>query len=163
MTNDRVIILSDEKGAGKTTILKEWVTNTLGVKGFLSPVVDNKRLFLIIETQELIPMETELKDLIVGRFAFDSRSFKQVEKNFMKDWNDSDANYLVLDEIGPLEINKDLGFHELVLQLQDSLSKDSPILILVVRKDCLDTFQEKYRFKDAKVVALEQFRKEFLD
>ncbi|NNK26886.1 MAG: hypothetical protein HKP06_01470 [Flavobacteriaceae bacterium] len=162
MKNNEVIILSDDKGVGKTTALVNWVNGKSNIAGFLSPIVNGKRMFLNVETQAMIPMETEQRDLTIGKYAFDSSSFDQVEKSILKSWQETTAEFLVLDEIGPLEINKGLGFHELLLQLLIPISTKTPKLLLVVRKDCIDAFKSKYKLNTARIMSLHEFKKVFL-
>jgi len=160
MTN-HIYILSDAIRTGKTTTLKNWAECTPNVVGFLSPEIHGRRMFQDIETDELIPMETESNDLIVGKFAFDSSSFVHVKTEILKAWEDAVADFIVLDEIGPLEINKGLGFHDLVLHLQEESSLKKPNLLFVVRDNCLEAFIEKYSFHNLLTMDLKQFRNNF--
>lgn len=155
----KVVILCDAVGSGKTTALQEWVKQTPNALGFLSPVVNAKRMFQNIETGELIPMETENKDLEVGRFAFDSSNFKLVEDAIKQYFQQTTTEYLVIDEIGPLEIKKNLGFHELLLYLLKNISVSSPNLLLVVRNYVLEDFLIKYTFDNVIVLSVHEFKK----
>ena len=158
----KVIILSAAKRSGKTTALKKWVQGRSDISGFLSPDVDGIRMFENIETGEMIPMEDRNGDLEIGRFVFDSSGFEKVEKSIKKSWEEGVSEYLVIDEIGPLEINKNLGFHELLLYLQKNMTQNSPILFLVVRDYLLDEFLTKYGFEDVKISSLEEFSENYL-
>lgn len=161
MNRNRVIILSDAIRTGKTTALQEWVKTTTNITGFLSPDVNGKRMFQNIETGDLLPMETEHKDLIVGKYAFDSKSFNHVETIIFEAWEIATSNFIVLDEIGPLEIYKNLGFHNLLIKLQAETGSKQSNLLLVVRDTCLDDFLKKYNFKNVKILTLNQFKSEF--
>lgn len=161
MKRNQVYILSDSIGVGKTTAIQEWVKKTDNIFGFLSPDINGKRMFQNIESGKLIPMETEQKDLIVGKYDFDSESFKRVEKKIQEAWEAKTSDYIVLDEIGPLEIKKSLGFHELLINLQEENVQDKPNLLFVVRDYCLEVFLEKYDFKNVHVMTLEQFKSDF--
>ena len=161
MNHNQVFILSDAIRTGKTTALHKWVKNASNIVGFLSPDVDEKRMFQNIKTGDLMPMETEHQDLVVGKYAFDSKSFCHVENTILEAWETATSNYIVLDEIGPLEINKSLGFHNLLIRLQAETPSDQPNLLLVVRNSCLDDFLKKYNFKNVKVLTLSQFKNNF--
>lgn len=158
MKRHKVYILSDAIRTGKTTALQQWVEKTKSVTGFLSPDIDGKRMFLDIQTGKLIPMETSNKDLIVGKYAFDTNSFKYAENKLLEAWKTGVDEYIVIDEIGPLEIRKNLGFHNLLLQLQPEANRDYPNLFFVVRDYCLDEFIEKYGYQEAEVLSLKAFR-----
>lgn len=162
MSQNKVYILFDAIRTGKTTALQEWAKKANNISGFLSPDVDGKRMFLDIETYDLIPMQTENQDLIVGKFAFDSNSFLKVENKILKAWEDAIAEIIILDEIGPLEINRSLGFHRLLTRLQEKTTSIKPILFFVVRDYCLETFKKKYDFDITQMMTLQQFKDEFI-
>lgn len=162
MTRNQVYILSDAIRTGKTTALKKWIEQAPNITGFLSPEIDGKRMFQNIETGELIPMETERKDLIVGKFAFGSKSFAYVENEILKECKKGTASFVVLDEVGPLEIDKSLGFHELLIQLQQVSNSDKSNLLFVVRDYCLEAFLRKYNFENVLTFNLEQFKNNFV-
>jgi len=128
----KVYILSDAIRTGKTTALQQWVEKTKSVTGFLSPDIDGKRMFLDIQTGKLIPMETSNKDLIVGKYAFDTNSFKYAENKLLEAW-------------------------KMLLQLQPEANRDYPNLLFVVRDYCLDEFIEKYGYEEAEVLSLKTF------
>ncbi len=162
MTLNQVYILSDTIRSGKTTAIKNWAGQKRNVTGFLSPEIDGKRVFQNIETCELIPMETHKNDLIVGKYAFDSKSFNHVENEILKEWKKARAGFIVLDEVGPLEIKKNLGFHKLLIELQKTSNSDKPNLLFVVRDNCLKAFLDKYTFENVHALTLEQFKKNFV-
>ncbi|WP_422103952.1 nucleoside-triphosphatase [Winogradskyella sp.] len=154
MTNTKIYILSDRIRSGKTTALQEWVKKTSNVVGFLSPDINGKRMFLEIETGKLLAMEKSDGDLTVGKYNFAKDSFDYVEQRIKKAWHLNKADVIVLDEIGPLEIKKNLGFHQLLLHLQNTTEKAHPNLILVVRDYCLEDFKSKYKFNNLKVLTI---------
>ncbi len=158
MVPSKVFILTGAIQSGKTTALKAWIDKKELVAGFLSPVIDGKRMFLDIETMNLIPMESDRKDLEVGRYVFDAISFDRMERNVKKAWQQAKADFIVIDEIGPLEINKDQGFHELLCDLQGTLQDNRPNLLMVIRESCVEPFLSKYTFKDVKVLTLVEFK-----
>lgn len=61
---------------------------------------------------------------------------------------ESDARYLILDEVGPLEINRGGGLEPSVTHLFDAMhSGKAPknlVVIAVVRNRCIESFKEKY-------------------
>lgn len=147
-----VYLFSGKVGKGKTKALQKWIKTQKGIDGFLSPKIKGKRFFKNIKTKILIPLETENSNLKVGRFHFDNESFKLVEYELYKLWN-SDISTLVIDEIGPLEIKKNKGFHNLILDILNSKKDSDKNLILVIRDYLLDAFIEKYPFSDYKIIS----------
>lgn len=163
MTRIKAIILSDSIRCGKTTTLRQWAIDNPIVYGVLSPDIGDKRVFQDIETKEIIPMESDDGDLTVGKYRFKSISFKIIEQRILNALADYNEGYVVLDEVGPLEIRKNLGFHELILKIQNQkFESNGPTLILVVRDFCLEEFTEKYHFKDAVVLSLTEFKHNFI-
>ncbi|WP_452220877.1 nucleoside-triphosphatase [Lacinutrix salivirga] len=157
MKSNTVYIISDAKRSGKTTALQTWLKDKTTISGFLSPVVNGKRIFFNIENKTFIPMETNNKDLKIGNYAFDNASFKHVEETILTLWEAKSTKCIVLDEIGPLEIESGLGFHNLILHLSKTIDQNKPDLLFVVRDYCLDRFLNKYPFKKPKIMTVKQF------
>jgi nucleoside-triphosphatase THEP1 len=163
MHNQKIYILSDKKGIGKTTSLQKWIESKSYLKGFLSPLVEGKRMFQIIETQEFIPMETKSKDLKIGKYLFDQKSFDKVEQIVLNTFLAGTKDTIILDEIGPLEINKNLGFHNLVLRLINTRKEYKSNLLFVVRQSCLKDFINKYKLSDYEIFNLDKFNHKYLN
>ena len=104
-------------------------------------------------------MESDYGELTIGCYNFNKESFQYVEKSIIQTWSENKADYIVLDEIGPVEIRKNLGFHELLMHLQDTIEKAHPNLLLVVRDYCLEEFISKYKFNNLEVMTLNNFNK----
>lgn len=161
MHNPKIYILSDKKGIGKTTSLQKWVKINPQLKGFLTPIVNGKRMFQIIETNNYLPMETESKELIIGRYSFNKKNFETVAQMVLKLSSGNSNQTIIIDEIGPLEINKNQGFHNLVLKLTE-IAANNPKLFFVVRESCLQDFITKYKLKNFEVINLKDFHHKFL-
>jgi nucleoside-triphosphatase THEP1 len=109
------------------------------VYGILSPRIGDKRFFVDISTGEQFPMEAgpDDKQLVhIGKYAFSLCAFSKavtILNNAIHQFN----GWLVIDEIGPLEL-EGKGFDEILREiLQD---KETNLkLILVIR----DTLREK--------------------
>ena len=153
---ENIFIFSDQIGAGKTTILKTWTQNKPTVTGFLSVKIDGKRFFENLETGEKRPMEIENSDLKIGKFSFDPEVFLWAEKEFLKQYQ-SDKEWLIIDEIGPLEIRKNQGFHALILKIIQENPASKPKIIFVVRDFMVAEFIDKYKFSHAKILSKNYF------
>ena len=153
---DNIFIFSDQIGAGKTTILKNWAGNKPNIAGFLSVKIEGKRFFLNLETGEKQPMEIENSDLKIGKFSFNAEVFLWAEKELLKQYQ-SDKEWLIIDEIGPLEIRKNQGFHELILKIIQEKSSSKPKIIFVVRDFMVAEFIDKYQFSKAKILSKNYF------
>ena len=112
--NNEVILLTGEKQSGKTTFLEKWVEGRKDTAGILSPVRDDKRLFYDIKKKEYFEMESgdeTIPGLAVGRYSFSAVAFDRVNNLLLGAVKDKTINYLVIDEIGPLETEQQKGLY----------------------------------------------------
>lgn len=132
----KIWILTDEKQIGKTTFLQQWIAKRHDVIGVLSPIVAGKRFFYNIENKTFTPMEISTDDknaiLCVGRFEFSKQAFAEInEYLFNLSSTTSLAKWLIIDEIGILELERQQGLYvNLINILSKPLKAD---LLLVVR------------------------------
>lgn len=126
-----IFILTAPIRSGKTTSLINWSANKGDVSGILTPVVNNKRVFMNAYTKEQFPMEAtdgEVETLDVGKFVFSKTSFDkavQVIHNAMQK-----EGWLIIDEIGPMEL-RGKGFYGIV---KKAVMERKENIILVVRE-----------------------------
>gem|GEM_PF-171711 len=126
-----VYILTAPVGTGKTTSVLQWIGEQEQVYGILSPVINGKRYFYDIETKTEFPMEADeatQNTLSVGRFVFRKEAFEKacaiIERSADK------AGWLVIDEIGPLELRGE----GLATSTVKVLAKRNNRILLVVRE-----------------------------
>lgn len=135
MVAKKIIILTGEIQTGKTTTLFNWVKTRNDSAGVLTPVKNGKRFFYSIPDAVFYDMEAAKNDsaiLQVGRFTFSAAQFEKANDSILKWLSEPQWKYLIIDEIGPLELNHQKGlWTSLVKILQMNI--DSTI-ILVVRK-----------------------------
>lgn len=125
-----VYILTAPIQTGKTTSLINWSKERNDMYGILTPVVTGKRVFMDAHTKEQWPMEANNGEetVTVGRFVFSKTGFEKAI-SIIRDGIDKDG-WLILDEIGPLEL-RDEGFSEI---LKEVLVEKKSKTILVVRE-----------------------------
>jgi|CXWL01.1.fsa_nt_gi nucleoside-triphosphatase THEP1 len=136
--------------SGKTTSLINWSSGRNDVYGILTPVVmagpngeagPGKRVFMNAHTKQQFPMEAtkdETEVLPVGRFTFSKANFKKAIQ-IIRDAVNKEG-WLVIDEIGPLELSGE-GFAEL---LQEVLALRKEKLVIVVREGLAGQVKEKF-------------------
>ena len=125
-----IFMLTAPIQSGKTTSLISWSAKRKDVHGILTPVVGGKRVFMNAQTKDQFPMEAtreEEETLVVGRFVFSKPGFDQAIQ-IIRD-SITKKGWLVLDEIGPLEIRGE-GFCDV---LKEVLSVRREKILLVVR------------------------------
>jgi nucleoside-triphosphatase THEP1 len=130
ITTKGVYILSAPIHSGKTTSLVKWSDQRTDVFGILTPDVNGKRVFMNAHNRQLFLMEAkegEPETLTVGRFTFSKTNFDKASQIIRK--NIEKKGWLVIDEIGPLELRGE-GFSEI---LKEVLEKRKHNILLVVR------------------------------
>jgi nucleoside-triphosphatase THEP1 len=134
-------ILTGPVHSGKTTALMNWIKKRTDVYGILTPLVNEKRVFLDIQISEQFAMETAEYDstiLTVGRFKFSKKSFDRAigiirDAIYKKGW-------LIIDEIGPLELRGE-GFHDV---LKEVIVQRKDKLLLVVREELIEKVKKYF-------------------
>ena len=154
--NTKIFIFSDKIGARKTTLLKNWFADNESISGFLSPKINGKRVFENLESGEQRLLEIEKSSLQIGKYAFDPEVFYWAESELLKQLN-GDREWVVIDEIGPLEIRKGKGFHNLILKIITERSSIKPKVIFVVRDFMVEDFIEQYPLENPKILVKDFF------
>ncbi|MFN8290272.1 MAG: nucleoside-triphosphatase [Chitinophagaceae bacterium] len=136
-------ILTGPVQTGKTTSLLQGFRNRNDLQGILTPVQNGSRVFMNIHTGEQFPMEAlpgEKETLAVGRFHFSKSGFEKATAVIRKAIHT--AGWLIIDEIGPLEL-KGGGFHDV---LQEVIAERKGKTLLVVREGLTATVQHQFGF-----------------
>lgn len=142
MAEKKIILLTGPVQTGKTTLLFNWIKNQSAVAGVLTPIKNEKRFFYTPYNENWLPMEADGDEekLLVGRFAFSKKKFESVSNQLLQWLQQPQWQYIIIDEIGPLELKQQLGFYK-VLQ-QAAAANFTATLIIVVRENLLTTVQE---------------------
>ncbi len=153
-----ILILTGPIQSGKTTLLLIWAKQQ-HIAGILTPLVEGHRHFLDIETGKFFPMiasEEETQVLEIGKYRFSATGFEKATILLKQACSKPGHSFLVIDEIGPLELNRQKGFYEILLFLLDNLEMNCRI-VLVVRDKCLP---EASRLLEQKNCTAEIFTKD---
>lgn len=142
MADKKIILLTGPVQTGKTTLLFNWVKTKPTVAGVLTPIKEGKRFFYTPHNESWLHMEAygDEEKLLVGRFAFSKQNFTAVNNELLAWFNQPQWQYIIIDEIGPLELKQQLGFYE-VLQ-QAAAANFIATLIIVVRENLLTAIQD---------------------
>jgi nucleoside-triphosphatase THEP1 len=143
-----IIILTAPIQSGKTTSLINWSGERNDAHGILTPVVAGKRVFMNAQTKEQFPMEAtgEEETLVVGRFVFSKAGFDKAIQ-IIRDAI-SKEGWLVVDEIGPLEL-KGQGFCEI---LKKVLAVRKENIVLIVREGMAEQVKKYFNIDEAEQV-----------
>lgn len=163
-----IFILSGPIRSGKTSALMEfWERNVIRMDGFITPVIDDSRKLIFLDTDEEFPFEIDDQNstdsISVGRFRFSLETFR-IAKDRIRRFSSSTAPLIIIDELGKLEMENE-GFEPELGKLIESFKSNpsSQILILVIRNTLLAKAIDKYKIEDAPVLSLELFKSKFLD
>jgi len=161
MKKRRIIIITGNKGEGKTTKLKEVVDNlqyrNYSVIGFLAPAhfIDGKRKaydFVDITSKEshlLCTADPTPEFQKIGSFYFNYSAIK-CGKELLRNIK-SENTIIVIDEIGPFEING-LVWDDSLMHLIKTTNNS---IIITVRKKLLDEVIRKYNLENYSVINID--------
>lgn len=147
----KIYILKGAIGLGKTTSLLNYCKGKNTIGGILSPVINGKRHFLDIRSNEMKLMESlkeETETLNIGRYKFSPKAFDWANKILIECEN---KNYelIIIDEIGPLEL-QGKGFAS-TLKLLLNNQEIKPDLLLVVRESLVNEVLKYFGIKKENV------------
>jgi nucleoside-triphosphatase THEP1 len=151
MPDQNIYLLTGPVQTGKTTSLINWTKKKNDVFGILTPVVDGKRMFRDAHTQEQFSMEAatgEKEILTVGRFIFSKTNFDKAIQ-ILRDAMQS-KKWLVIDEIGPLELRGE-GFCTILKGILQNRGEEQ-IILLVVREGLAEKVKEYFDIKGTLIV-----------
>jgi nucleoside-triphosphatase len=144
-----IYILTGDIRTGKTTMLQNWCRANPSAEGILSPVIDGKRWFVDIRSDDHQLMEAAVEEkevLLIGRFRFSQQIFHWAASK-IEEAIGRNADVIVIDEIGPLEL-QEKGFHHALNKILASSVKN---LLIIVRDSKLEEVIEKYQMKEARI------------
>jgi nucleoside-triphosphatase len=153
MSNPSVYILTGKKHSGKTThLLNNYVVDK-NVAGILSPVINGKRFFLDIKTKERFDMEAspDEKDVLqIGNYAFSQKAFDKAVSILENSLHEK-PSWLIIDEIGPLELSGK-GFCSLLEKL--IAGPLSVRILIVIREELVSAVINQFQITSYKLLTV---------
>ncbi len=140
-------ILTGKTGIGKTTYLSNWIKDK-STDGILAPIIKGKRHLQHISSNQikLLEVDNEIenkKTISVGRYLLDEEIFEWAREKLLQSFK-ANPEYLIIDEIGPLELNNK-GIEPAVSQILKSIDNQNKIkFIFVVRENLIDSFLKHF-------------------
>ena len=144
-----IIIFSRPVRSGKTTELMEWCKHQENIDGILMPDVNGSRWMQKISTGERWEAQHTNNDitsktyLTIGRFSFYKNAFAKANDFLIE--AASTTPFLVIDEIGKLELQKEGFYQSLKTILHHQQLKN---LLLVVRDNLVSEVADNFQIKD---------------
>jgi nucleoside-triphosphatase THEP1 len=112
-------------------------------------VVDEKRFIYHISSRTLKMLQTDQeKDVTeIGKFNFSNETFLWAKKVLLQA-SQKDLDWLIVDEVGPLEL-RGLGLEPAVAEILSKRESLKTNILCVVRNSILDKFIDHYILKDS--------------
>ncbi|MEW6507872.1 MAG: nucleoside-triphosphatase [Bacteroidota bacterium] len=142
-----ILIYSGPIKCGKTTQLMKWAASQMNIDGIFQPVIEGKRFLYHISSRTLKQLETDDDNNIfaIGNYKFLKDSFEWAKNVLRKSVKDQ-LDYLIIDEVGPLELDGK-GLEPAITELLESKNNFSEKVIFVVRKSMLEKFIKHYHLE----------------
>ncbi len=146
-------ILTGPVQSGKTTHLISWIKYHSNCAGILAPVVENRRQFYSIHNKAFHPFETEddpepdEEIISIDKYRFLNSSFVWARSQ-LQQAIELNPHWLIIDEIGPVEIRGEGLEHQVSKILNDYQRSRKNRLILVIREKMLDKVMEHYKLDE---------------
>lgn len=156
----KVNIITGAKQSGKTTFLLDKIQELRKdgkiVSGFISrgTFVDHKRHSFFVQDistgKEQLLMTTDLISGAekIGKFYIDQEAFDW-GKSILEKAINSNADYIVLDEVGRFEL-EEKGWSSII----PALLKSDKELFFIVREEWVNGFIEKYQITDFEIIRI---------
>jgi nucleoside-triphosphatase THEP1 len=157
----KIIILSAGIQTGKTTLLQQLCKQQNNIGGILTPIVEGERKFYDILQKKYFAMEAEGTEekLAIGKFLFSAPAFSKANNLLLEATLKPGIAYIVIDEIGPLEIKWQQGFYHSLKKI--TARKVGFTLILVIRSSCLEQAIQTFNLQNAQLLNLQQMKTYF--
>ncbi len=152
-----LFVLTGPVHSGKTTRLTKWIEDK-NVRGILAPVIDGCRYLKDIKCNEIKKLEIESSSPVqnsvsIGNYYFDEDVFEWARNRLLYSFKQK-PDWLIVDEIGPLEI-KGKGLEPAIGKILCEI-KENPTanLVIIVRDYLYDIFLLHYNFPKEKIEIL---------
>lgn len=153
----QIFIFSAAVNSGKTSVLLDWEKRKSSVGGILSPKRDGQRYFYSIAKDEFRLLDDATGEIGVGKHRFSAATFAWAIEEFNAQ-AEKEFEWLILDEVGPLELKQELGFHALFSTILNGEIAANSKLIVVVRESALEEFIEKYKLASFEKIGFDFFK-----
>jgi nucleoside-triphosphatase THEP1 len=157
-----IYILTGDIRTGKTTALLNWASTRKDVDGILCPDNENgKRYFLKVKPGEEFELEVEIeseKTITIGPFHFLKSAFGQANDYLIETNKGRDFKYLIVDELGKLELKNEGLHHATKALIPDFMFKNNKYLIFVVRASLLEDVINHYQIESYTLLTKEDLK-----
>ncbi len=144
-------ILTGSIHSGKTTRLMHWASSQKNIDGIFQPVIDEKRFIYHIVSRtlkmlEVSENESDEKIIKIGNYRFSKDVFIWAQ-NVLLHSLDKNLEWLIIDEIGPLELCG-AGLEPAITKVFAESEKFEGKILCVVRDSILEKLIEHYKLEN---------------
>jgi nucleoside-triphosphatase THEP1 len=135
----RIVLLTGEIKTGKSTSLKNWVSNRKSVEGIIQIAEDNERFILNVKNgeQKKLTSDNDFDIIRIGNYKFSKSAFNW-SKKILSDIKVQFPEWIVIDEFGKLELERE-GLEPEITNLIDRIKYSANCrIIIIVRENLLD-------------------------
>jgi nucleoside-triphosphatase THEP1 len=142
-----ILIFTGPIKSGKTTQLMQWTASKKNIDGIFQPIIEERRFLYHIASKTLKQFETDYVEnvLTIGGYKFLKDSFEWA-KDILRKSIEEPLDYLIIDEIGPLELDGK-GLEPAITELLENENKFIGKIIFVVRENLLEKFVKHYHLE----------------
>lgn len=150
-----IIIFSKPIHSGKTTTLMQWCKHQK-CAGILMPDINGCRKFYNVETKNYFDTECKQPDTesytSIGKYHFSNTAFNQANDIIINSLH-KQIDYLIIDEIGKLELNKKGFYAALQATLKAYSNKQfNGKILLVVRDNLLNDVLTYFNINEYEII-----------
>jgi nucleoside-triphosphatase THEP1 len=159
--SNKIIILTGEIQAGKTTLLQQFCRQQKNTAGILTPIVNATRMFYDISGNNFFAMEAleNEEQLAIGKHLFSAKAFTKATAILSNANKNIELKYLIIDEIGPLEVKQQKGLYQ---SFKEILSSNfAYTLIVVIRQGLVEEAIKHFDLTEPMVLSIAEMKKHF--
>ncbi len=152
----QIKILTGKVHSGKTTRLFTFINSHKSVDGILAPVINKRKMLYHILSKQLKTLEVEGKSdetISIGNYNFLIDSFNWANRK-LNDGFSKNPEWLIIDEIGKLELEKK-GLFDSADFILKNLKNSKTKIILVIRDYLIKSALELFNLNENEIEFLE--------
>jgi nucleoside-triphosphatase THEP1 len=165
MEDKRIYIFHGSVHVGKTTALQSWIQGRKDIGGIIAPDVNGKRILISVSTGESIVFQVKEDDgeifggnleplVTICDYKFKQSAFDWANKEITTQFFTGGFNWIVVDEIGPLELKRKEGLASAMSEVLERRNETKTKLLVIVRSSMVDLFIETYKLDPSEVAKI---------
>ena len=159
---NRVVILTGEVQTGKSKALHNWILKQQLdgkiIHGIVNPYITDQKWFINTEDNIKFRMNAEHNEtnpIVVGNYKFSQKAFNKAQDILAQSLQIA-SNYLIIDEIGKLELKGD-ALEPIVSEVLNNWKRKKTFtLVIVVRSSLVKQVIERYSLPNPFIIQKEQ-------